>query len=33
MADVFGVWAMAMIGCVIVLVIGLIVMKLFGLFD
>jgi hypothetical protein len=32
-ADVFGVCAMAMVGCLIVLVIGLIIMKLFGLFD
>jgi hypothetical protein len=26
-------WAMAMAGCLFVLVVGLIIMKLFGLFD
>ncbi len=31
--SVLGVWGMAMIACVIVFVIGLVIIKLFGLLD
>jgi hypothetical protein len=33
MFSVFGVWAMAMVGCAFVLVVGVIVIKLLGLID